>query len=158
MAKADRLERLDVRRAELEEEYTAALIDALRVTASGKWGLFAHNADRLSRKAVAPVIDNLAEIGQAIDEMREQLGMPPFELQQEFLASRGPVRPDAVGEPKQAQAWLDRLNGEERLSPQDMPPSNQTLRGLGWCVETGRWFTVVAVRWNAGGWDTAKLI
>jgi hypothetical protein len=111
MAKADRLERLDVRRAELEEEYKAALIDALRVTASGKWGLFAHNADRLSRKAVAPVIDNLAEIGQAIDEMREQLGMPPFELQQEFLASRGPVRPDAVGEPKQAQAWLDRLNG-----------------------------------------------
>jgi hypothetical protein len=33
-------------------------------------GTFAHNADRLSRKAVAPVIDNLAEIGQAIDEMR----------------------------------------------------------------------------------------
>jgi hypothetical protein len=50
--------------AELEEEYTAALIDALRVTASGKWGL-AHNADRLSRKAVAPVIDNLAEIARS---------------------------------------------------------------------------------------------
>jgi hypothetical protein len=111
MAKADRLERLDVRRAELETEYTAALIDALRVTASGKWGLFDHNGDRVSRKAVAPIIDNLAEIGQAIDDMREQLHMPPFELQQEFLASRGPVRSDAVGEPKQAQAWLDRLNG-----------------------------------------------
>jgi hypothetical protein len=52
-------------------------IDALRVTASGKWGLFDHNADRWSRKAVAPVIENLAEIGQAIDQMREQLGMPP---------------------------------------------------------------------------------
>jgi hypothetical protein len=39
MAKADRLERLDVRRVELEAEYTTALIDALRVTASGKWGL-----------------------------------------------------------------------------------------------------------------------
>ncbi|MDR6510480.1 hypothetical protein J2792_001346 [Novosphingobium capsulatum] len=110
MAKADRLERLDVRRTELETEYMAALIDALRVTASGKWGLFDHNADRWSRKAVAPVIENLAEIGQAIDQMREQLGMPPFALQQEFLASRGPVKSDAVGEPKQAQAWLDRLD------------------------------------------------
>ena len=111
MARADRLERLDVRRAELEAEYTAALIDALRVTASGKWGLFDHNGDRGSRKAVASIVDNLAEIGQAIDQMREQLGMPAFELQQEFLASRGPVRSDAVGEPKQAQAWLERLDG-----------------------------------------------
>ncbi|WP_022676321.1 hypothetical protein [Novosphingobium sp. B-7] len=110
MAKADRLERLDVRRTELETEYMAALIDALRVTAAGKWGLFDHNADRWSRKAVAPVIENLAEIGQATDQMREQLGMPPFALQQEFLASRGPVKSDAVGEPKQAQAWLDRLD------------------------------------------------
>ena len=112
MAKADRLERLDVRRAELEADYEAALIDALRVTAAGKWGLFDHNADRVARKAVAPTIENLAEIGETIDAMREQLGMPPFELQQEFLASRGPVRSDAVGEPKQAQAWLARLTGK----------------------------------------------
>lgn len=110
MAKADRLERLDLRRLELEAEYTAALVDALRVTASGKWGLFDHNADRWSRKAVAPIIDNLAEIGHTIDQMRERLSMPPFELQQEFLASRGPVASDAIGEPKQALAWLDRLD------------------------------------------------
>ncbi|HWJ69640.1 MAG TPA: hypothetical protein VNS79_06320 [Sphingobium sp.] len=109
MAKADRLERLDIRRSDLEADYTAALIDALRVTASGKWGLFDHQADRWARAAVAPVIDNLNEIGQAIDAARQQLGMPPFELQQQFLASRGPVDPQAVGEPRQAQAWLDRL-------------------------------------------------
>jgi hypothetical protein len=112
MAKADRLERLDMRRAELEDEYRTALIDALRVTASGKWGLFDHNKDRNARAAIAPVIDNLAEIGEAIDGMREQLMMPPFELQQEFLAARGPVRSDAVGEPKQAQAWLARLGDD----------------------------------------------
>ncbi|WP_022676062.1 hypothetical protein [Novosphingobium sp. B-7] len=110
MAKADRLERLDVRRLELEAGYTAALIDALRVTASGRWGLFDHNADRWSRQAVAPIVDNLAEIGHAIDQTREQLRLPPFELQQEFLASRGPVASDAIGEPKQALAWLDRLD------------------------------------------------
>ena len=109
MAKADRLERTDVRRTDLEAEYTSALIDALRVTAAGKWGLFDHNGDRLARAAVAPVLDRLNEIGQAIDRAREQLGMAPFDLHRQFLAARGPVDPQAVGEPKQAQAWLDHL-------------------------------------------------
>jgi len=109
MAKADRLARLDDRRIELEAEYREALIDALRVTAAGKWGLFDHNGDRWSRTAIAPVIDHLAEIGETIDKARAQLAMPPFALQQEFLAARGRVSPQAPGEPKQAQAWLDRL-------------------------------------------------
>jgi hypothetical protein len=112
MAKADRLARLDIRRAELEAEYRVALIEALRTTAAGKWGLFDHTSDRKTRIAMAPVIDNLADIGDAIDAARDQLGMPPFDLQREFLRSRGPVRPQAVGEPKQAQAWLERLEGE----------------------------------------------
>jgi ribosome-binding protein aMBF1 (putative translation factor) len=109
MAKADRLARLDLRRSELEAEYTAVLIEALRTTAAGKWGLFDHKADRQARAAIAPTLDNLNEIGQAIDRAREQLGMAPFELQQEFLASRGAVNSHAVGEPRQAQAWLDRI-------------------------------------------------
>ncbi|KRC82598.1 hypothetical protein [Sphingomonas sp. Root241] len=109
MAKADRLDRLDAHRLELETEYTAELIDALRVTALGKWGLFDHQEDRRTREAVAPVIDKLGELGDAIDKARAQLGLNPFELQQEFLASRGKPSPQAVGEPKQAQAWLDRL-------------------------------------------------
>lgn len=117
MAKADRLERLDVRRLELEAEYTDALMDALRVAASGKWGLFNHNADRVARASIAPVIAHLAEMGEAIDKMRAQLMMPPFELQQQFLAARGPVSPQAVGEPKQARAWLDRLAaGKDKAS------------------------------------------
>jgi hypothetical protein len=111
MAKADRLARLDDRRAELEAEYTAALIAALRTTASGKWGLFDHKGDRWSRAAAAPVVDSLNEVGDAIDAARDRLGMPPYALHQEFLASRGPVGPQAAGEPKQAQAWLDRLAG-----------------------------------------------
>jgi hypothetical protein len=109
MAKADRLAKLDDRRSELEAEYSAALVDALRVTASGTWGLFDHNGDRKTRAAVAPVIENLEEIAQAIDKAREQLAMPVFELHREFLASRGWVGSHAVGEPKQAQVWLDRL-------------------------------------------------
>jgi hypothetical protein len=47
-----------------------------------------------------------------IDDLRDQLDMEPFALHREFLAARGPVQSDAVGEPKQAQAWLERLNRE----------------------------------------------
>jgi hypothetical protein len=109
MAKADRLERLDARRLELEAAYLAELTAALRVAASGKWGLFDHRGDRTMRAAIAPVIERLGEIGDEIDTARAQLGLPPFELHQEFLASRGKPSPQAPGEPKQAQAWLDRL-------------------------------------------------
>lgn len=113
MAKADRLERLDNRRVELEAEYRAALIAALERTASGKWGLFDHQQDRSARAAVRPTLDHLAELGEEIDDARERLGLPPFALQQQFLAARGPVSSSAVGEPKQAQAWLERLAAEE---------------------------------------------
>ncbi|MBB3909615.1 hypothetical protein [Sphingomonas desiccabilis] len=114
MAKGDRLARLDERRAELESEYAAALIAALRTTAAGKWGLFGHNGDRSTPAAVASTIDSLNELGDAIDGARARLAMPPYELHQQFAASRGPVGPEAVGEPKQAQAWLDRLTGDSR--------------------------------------------
>jgi hypothetical protein len=109
MAKADRLARLDVRRAELETEYRTALIAALRTTASGKWGLFDHNGNSRAREAFAPLVNNLNELGDSIDDARDQLQMPAYDVHRQFIASRGPVEPQAVGEPKQAQAWLDRL-------------------------------------------------
>lgn len=109
MARADRLERLDKRRSEMEADYTAALIAALEVTAAGKWGLFDHNADKIMRAATAPVIDSLTELADEIAEAREQLFMEPFTLHDEFMASRGKPPANAVGEPKQARAWLERL-------------------------------------------------
>jgi hypothetical protein len=112
MAKADRLARLDDRRTELEAEYKAALVDALRITAAGKWGLFDHQGDRKARVATAPIIENLDEISRAIDQARSQLDMPSFELHRQFVGARGRADPQAVGEPKQAQAWLDRLDIE----------------------------------------------
>lgn len=111
MAKADRLERLDIRRNELEVEYRQALIDALRITAAGSWGLFDHKEDRFSRLKMAPVVTNLCELGEAIDQMRESLGLEAFALHQEFLAARGPVKSSELGEPKRAQAWLEKLDG-----------------------------------------------
>jgi hypothetical protein len=113
MAKADRLARLDDRRLEAEAEYRSALIDALRVTAAGKWGLFDHNPDRAARAAAAPTVEALTAIAHDIEAMRTQLGLPAFDLHRQFLGARGPVAPQAVGEPKQAQAWLDRLAASE---------------------------------------------
>ncbi|WP_298283427.1 hypothetical protein [Novosphingobium sp.] len=109
MARADRLERLDKRRSELEADYLAALIAALEVTAAGKWGLFDHNADKIMRAATAPVIANLTELADEIAEAREQLFMEPFALHEEFVAARGKPPANAVGEPRQARAWLERL-------------------------------------------------
>jgi hypothetical protein len=112
MARADRLERMDSQREVLESEYKEALIAALRTTAAGVWGLFDHNKDKVARAKIAPVVANLTDLAETIDEMREQLGMEPFALHREFLKSRGPVASSAVGEPKQAQAWLKTL-GEQ---------------------------------------------
>ena len=109
MAKADRLERLDIRRAELETVYRAALVRALQRSAAGSWGLFGHKVDRSALAKWAPALEELCDLGQAIDRMRHDLGLEPFTLHQEFEQSRGPVASTAPGEPRQARAWLDRL-------------------------------------------------
>jgi hypothetical protein len=109
MAKADRLERLDIRRAELECEYRAALVSALQTTAAGSWGLFAHKHDRAAVAKWAPIVAELCDMGQAIDKLRGDLGLERFALHREFEASRGPVASTAPGEPKQAREWLARL-------------------------------------------------
>ena len=114
MARIDRLERLDQRRADLEVEYREMLIAALERTAAGKPGLFNHRADKRERAAVAPAIDELRELGDAIDGLRAQLMIEQFALHRDFFDARGPVAPSAVGEPRQAKLWLERLAAETR--------------------------------------------
>ena len=111
MARADRLERLDRKRSDLEADYTAALVEALERTMAGAWGLFDHRQDRNDRARTAPVIARLADLAEGIDHARDALGMDPFTLHAEFLAERGPPGAEAVGEPKQARAFLGRLHG-----------------------------------------------
>ena len=109
MARADRLERLDNRRLEMEAEYRAALVAALEKAAAGSWGLFAHTKDASAAAKWAGTVAELCDLGRDIDEAREGLSMEPFGLHAEFEASRGPVASNAPGEPKQARAWLERL-------------------------------------------------
>jgi hypothetical protein len=113
MARADRLDRLDRRRMGLEADYREALIAALTETAAGNWGLFDHRQDRHDRARAAAAVAELTELAETIADMREQLMIDePFALHAQFLAARGPVRAQAVGEPKQARAWLERLAAE----------------------------------------------
>ena len=80
------------------------------MTAAGAWGLFDHRQDKHDRARAAPAVAALTDLAETIAEMREQLMIDePFSLHEEVLASRGPVRAQAVGEPKQARAWLERL-------------------------------------------------
>ncbi len=110
VARADRLERLERRRIGLEEDYRTALIAALTVTAAGAWGLLDHRQDKHDRARSAAAVEELTELADTIADLREQLMIEePFALHAEFLAARGPVRAQAVGEPKQARAWLERL-------------------------------------------------
>ena len=109
MSRADRLERLDGQRAEIEVQFEELLITALRDAARGSVGLFGHKPDKFTRKAWDPRIAELSELGEQIDDMRATLGLDPFALHAEFLAARGPVASTAPGEPKQAKAWLERL-------------------------------------------------
>lgn len=112
MAKIDRMERLDAQRVDLEAEYRAKLVAALKEAAAGKWGLFGHN-EHLFRKAALPtVVAELRDLGEEIDAMRDRLMLEPFALHAEFMASRGRVSAQAVGEPKQARAWLERLSAQ----------------------------------------------
>lgn len=113
MAKADRLERLNERRIELEAEYQDVLIAALRKTAAGHWGLFGHRRDRQAQALILPVIETLTELAEEIAEARERLDLESFALHDEFMAARGPASPSAAGEPKQAKAWLQRLGVSE---------------------------------------------
>ena len=120
MAKADRLERLDIRRLALEDDYRAALVSALQKVAAGSWGLFGHKHDRAAVAKWAPVVAELCDTGQTIDKLRADLEMEPFPLHREFEASRGPVASTAPGEPKQAREWLVRLESE--ALPTTCPP------------------------------------
>lgn len=105
---------MEGQREEAEADYRTALIAALRVTAAGQWGLFDHQQDRHARAKAAPMVEELEELAELVNELREKLGMEGFALHAEFLSQRGPVKSDAVGEPKKAAAWLQRLGEAAR--------------------------------------------
>jgi hypothetical protein len=105
----NKTERLSRQLDELEREYRELLIRALNGCAGGRWGLFGHN-EHLHLNHVPPDLVELRELAGAISRVRNRIGMAPFPLHEAFEAARGRSKPNAVGEPKQAEAWLRQLS------------------------------------------------
>lgn len=103
-------ERLSQQLQHLEREYLAAFAKALSVCAEGQWGPFGHN-EHLHSLSVPAELDELRELAATIDQVRARLGEAPFAIHAEFEAARGRADANAQGEPKLAQAWLQRLAG-----------------------------------------------
>ena len=106
----DRVERLSKQIDELEREYRAILTKALTDCAGGRWGLFGHNENLHACRSPAE-LDELRALAQAINRLRVRIGEGPFSLHEEFEEARGRADANDPGEPKQAEAWLQRLAG-----------------------------------------------
>ena len=104
----DKLERLSLQVDELERQYRAILTKALTDCTSGRWGLFGHNEHHDAYRGPDELAE-LRELAQGINQLRARISEGPFPLHEEFEAARGPAGANAPGEPKQAQAWLERL-------------------------------------------------
>ena len=94
---------------ELEREYRTVLTKALTDCASGRWGLFGQN-EHLHSYASPAELGELRELAQAINRLRVRIGEKSYPLHEEFEAARGRAEANDPGEPKQAQAWLQRLS------------------------------------------------
>jgi hypothetical protein len=110
--RTQRAERLGRELEEMEAEFRARLLAALTRCADGNWGLFGQNdhipgSERRNSGSGAP---ELLALGAEIAELREKLGLPPFELHARLLAFRGQSGANTPGEPKLARAWLKELN------------------------------------------------
>lgn len=91
-------------------EYRVVLTRALTDCAAGCWGIFGQNEHLRGNEKPAD-LDELRDLAGAIDRLRARIGDVPFALHEEFEAARGPVDPNAPGEPKLAKAWLEKLAG-----------------------------------------------
>lgn len=107
-SRMDKSARLVEKLEGMEREYRAVLTRALTDCAAGCWGIFGQNEPLRGNENPAR-LDELRDLAGAIDRLRARLGDAPFPLHQEFEAARGPVDPNAPGEPKQAKAWLKTL-------------------------------------------------
>jgi hypothetical protein len=105
------LKELTLLEAELEE----TLIPCLKQCANGRWGLFGAY-DRFVEMGYVlawPEARRLNELAISIRAIRAQYG-EHNELVEGFLKLRTMHKPNDPGEPKLAQAFLDRIESEKR--------------------------------------------
>lgn len=105
-----RVERLERKLRLLEADYRKVLVKALTECAEGRWGLFGQN-EHLDVGHLPKALEELRALARVIDEIRLQIGDVPFPLHLEFESARGRGDENAIGEPRLARAWLERLGG-----------------------------------------------
>lgn len=95
-----------------EAGYREQLIAALQRTAAGHWGLLGSNQITEAPDRAAAV--ELLALGEHIKDIRARLGITDaFELHEDFIAWRRRSRePHALGEPKLAEHFLEKLRAE----------------------------------------------
>ncbi|WP_374369359.1 hypothetical protein [Dongia sp.] len=107
----------------LEAEYSEFLTAALERCAAGKWGLLDQN-DRATESLgqfarhhlQSPDANHLLNLGAEIEQMRSQLGYADsFPLHARLLQMRTIKDPNAPGEPRLAQEWLDDIRAAENV-------------------------------------------
>ena len=119
MSKESRRVKLEKDLALLESTFRARLLAALRACAAGHWGLFGRNNDVLegaygsNHKYISNEAQDLLSLGGKIDDLRARLGYTEgYALYGRFLAARNDRSPNTIGEPKQAQRFLDEISSE----------------------------------------------
>ena len=91
----------------LEQDYLNRLVEALRQCQNGRWGVFGRN-DHLYK--VDSPTDELVTLGALIRALRNELGIvDAFKPHERFLHYRSIRGPNAPGEPRLAEAFLDEL-------------------------------------------------
>ena len=101
--------RLANRIDDLERDYRCVLVKALRECAQGRWGLFGQN-DHTGYSNTPTELDDLRSLAASIDNLRDRLALPPFELHKELESARGRAGENEPGEPKLARIWLTKLS------------------------------------------------
>src|ERR1700683_5150802 len=104
--------------AALESEFNETLILCLKQCANGRWCLFGayDRFPELGHRLGWPEANRLNELGASIRAIRTQFG-EQNELVEDFYKLRTMHKPNDPGEPKLAQALLDRIeSGSARRS------------------------------------------
>lgn len=118
MSRANRRANLELTLSALESEFHSALLDALKRCAGGVWGLFGQNDHatanlprRTRDRLASPDAVNILDLGDKIERIRADIGMPSYHLYQRFLEYRRQSGGNAPGEPHLARQLLDEIAG-----------------------------------------------
>ena len=112
--KAQRLGKLEQQRQSLERDFRDAQVEALKGCAGGRWCLFERNKGllpaHLEARYLPESVARMDDLGEQVAQARVSLGYTELpELVRLRELRRAAHAGNALGEPRQAQVWLDEI-------------------------------------------------